>query len=153
MSDGVESLGRVRAKGIALLAITFAVGMLAGLAVERALASQRAPEMPAAGRRMVRPWARAALPPMFDRLDLAPGQKAEIIDILERARPQTEAIMEEMMPRLRAVMDSVQEEIRAVLTATQISKLDSLRQELGAPRLRRPRPFGRPQERGLRQRR
>ena len=134
MKDSVESLGRIRAKGIALLGVTFVVGMLAGLAAERALASRRGPEFPPP-RAMMRGGPRPGeLPPMFRRLDLSDEQETEIEAILERARPRTEAVWEEMRPRLEAAMDSVTEEIRKVLTADQSAKLDSITEEFRSRR-------------------
>lgn len=144
MTDGVESLGRIRAKGIALLAVTFIVGVLAGLAAERALASRRAPEFPPSGRPMMGGWRAGELPQMFRRLELTEEQRAQIETILERARPRTEAVLKEMMPRLHAAMDSVNQEIRLVLTPEQISKLDSIMEEMRSRRLRRRGRLGRP---------
>ncbi len=127
MKDGVESLGRVRAKGIAILLLTFLVGGLAGAALERARASRSAPEPTTRGWE-ARPGAfrPGRLPPAFGRLGLTDEQRARISEIMEQAWPQTEEIMSEMLPRLRAVTDSIHDEIRAVLTPEQAAKLDSL---------------------------
>jgi Spy/CpxP family protein refolding chaperone len=126
MRKGVESLGRVRAQGIVLLLVTFAVGALAGVAFERVRAARRTPESPGAEARRMPPWRPGMLPGMFEQLDLTQEQRARILDIMERSRPRTETMMQEMLPRLRAVTDSVRAEIRAVLTPEQGAKLDRL---------------------------
>ncbi len=128
MKDGIESLGRVRMKGMALLAVAFVVGGLAGGAVERVRAVKSAPAFGPPAGAMMRPGfgREGELPPMFLRLDLTEEQRARIQEILEESRPRTEALMEEMMPRLKAETDSVRERIREVLTPEQAAKLDSI---------------------------
>lgn len=125
MKDGLESLGRVRAKGISLLLITFVAGSLAGVALERVMAARRAPEL-GPGMGMMQPGMDVPFPRMFRELDLTPEQMTEIREIMERSRPHTEEILQETLPRLRAVTDSVRGEIRAVLSAEQAAKMDSL---------------------------
>ncbi len=143
MADGIESLGRIRAKGLSLLAVTFAVGLLAGIAAERSLASRRTPDFPfrppggaeaRTGPGAMRSWGAGGLPRMFEELDLTEEQRTEIAAILERWRPRTEAFMEEMMPRLRATSDSARAEIRAVLTTEQVAQLDSITDNMRARR-------------------
>lgn len=129
MKHGVESLGRVRAQGIALLLITFVVGALAGISLERVRAARLSPPA-SAGIGMMQPQREGRLPMMFRRLDLSPEQRAQIARILEAGRPRTDAILNQMLPRLRAVTDSVQTEIRAVLTPEQIVRLDTLMAEM-----------------------
>lgn len=143
MAEGIESLGRIRAKGLSLLAVTFAVGLLAGIAAERSLASRRTPDFPfrppGAGAAAMRPWGAGGLPRMFEQLDLTEEQRTEIAAVLERWRPRTEAFMEEMMPRLRATADSARAQIRAVLTTEQVAQLDSITDNMRARRgFRRP---------------
>lgn len=128
MKEGFESLGRVRAQGIALVAIVFVAGVLAGVAGDRLLAARRAPEPPPPDMTMLRPLRRGSLPGMFRQLDLTLAQRRQIVEILEQGEPRTEEILSEMLPRLRAVTDSVHAEIRAVLTEEQASRLDSLLQ-------------------------
>lgn len=127
MKEGVESLGRVRAKGIAILLLTFLVGGLAGAALERARASRGTPQ-PAARWWEARPGPRrpGGLPRMFRELNLTDEQRAQIHEIMEQAGPQTDEVLNELLPRLRAVTDSIHDEIRAVLTPEQAAKLDSL---------------------------
>ena len=130
MKDGLESLGRVRAKGISLLLITFVAGSLAGVALERVMAARRAPEL-GPGMGMMQPGMDVPFPRMFRELDLTPEQMTEIREIMERSRPHTEEILQETLPRLRAVTDSVRGEIRAVLSAEQAAKMDSMMAQWG----------------------
>jgi Spy/CpxP family protein refolding chaperone len=149
MTSGVESLGRIRAKGIALLLVTFLAGVLAGVAGAR-VAARRGPDLP----EPALPWVRGMegrLPRMFRDLDLTAEQRAQIADIIERGRPRTDAVMRELLPRLQAVTDSVHTEIRAILTPEQEVVWDSLlarmRGRPGAPfprRRSRPHDYGRP---------
>jgi len=125
MKNSVESLGRIRVQGIALLLITFVVGVLAGVALERVLALRRPPElMPPMS--MGQPLGKGPLPPMFAELELTPEQQSQIRDIMERSRPRTEELLQQTIPHLRALTDSVRMEIRAVLTTEQAARLDSL---------------------------
>ena len=132
MKNSVESLGRIRAQGVALLVVMFVAGVLAGMAFERLRAR---PDFPPPGQEpgidMMRPFSPGRLPPMFDELSLTAAQRAEIGEILERSRPRTDELLESMLPRLRAVTDSVRDEIRAVLTPEQAAKLDSLMADIG----------------------
>lgn len=157
MKNSVESLGRIRTQGIALLLATFVAGALAGMALERL---RTRPEFPPPGQErglgMMRPFAPGGLPPMFEELNLTDEQRASISEIIERSRPRTDELLQSMLPRLRAVTDSVREEIRAVLTPEQAVKLDSLMADVrgrfrgmrgepwergpGRPRPRRPGP-------------
>jgi Spy/CpxP family protein refolding chaperone len=125
MKDGLESLGRVRAKGLALLLITFVAGSLAGVALERIMAAQRTPELvPPMG--MMRPGMEVPFPMMFSELGLTPDQQTRIREIMEQSRPRTEDVLQETLPRLRALTDSVRQEIRSVLTPEQAATMDSL---------------------------
>lgn len=126
MKQSVESLGSVRAKGIALLVVTFIIGALAGGAVERARVARQAavPPQPVEGH--LPPLGQRRLPTAFRQLNLTASQRQEIAAILERAQPRTQLIMHEWLPRLRAVTDSVHAEIRAVLTPEQAARFDSL---------------------------
>lgn len=120
MSGGFESLGRIRFQGLALLAVAFLTGLLAGIAGDRVF---REPPEPAAEMRV--PWGRPGmLPPFFDRLDLSQDQRRRIREILERYRPRTDSVVEAMLPRLRVLTDSARMEIREVLTEEQRERLE-----------------------------
>lgn len=122
MKEGVESLGRVRAQGIALLLLTFVAGILVGLAAERVRAVRRAPRPFEPGPEMVGRFREGVMPSMFRALGLTAEQREQIAVIMESGRPRTEVVLDE----LRAVTDSIRQEIRAVLTAEQAAALDSL---------------------------
>jgi Spy/CpxP family protein refolding chaperone len=131
MKDGVESLGRIRTKGITLLAVTFLAGALAGGAAERIRMAKRPPppvEPPDFG--MMAGGRPGMLPRWFQQLDLTEEQRDQIRQIIESRREPTEQVMREMMPRLRAASDSVMAEIRAVLTPEQLEKWDELQAEM-----------------------
>ncbi len=149
MKDGLESLGRVRAKGFALLLITFLVGGLAGVTLERVIAARRAPE-PGPPLGMMRPGMEVPFPRMFRDLGLTPEQQSRIREIMEESRPRTEQLLSETMPRLREHTDSVRREIRAVLTPEQAAKMDSLFADM---RHRGPRQDEVPPGRGIPRRR
>lgn len=127
MKNGVESLGRVRAQGIALLLVTLVVGVLAGVALERVRAIRSLRDLTRSGAGMMRPWVMdGAMPAMYRELELTREQRAQIMEIMERSRPRTEEMLQHMLPRLRSVTDSVRMEIRAVLTPQQAARMDSL---------------------------
>ena len=125
MKETLESLGRIRTKGIALLVLTFVAGALAGVAVERVRTARQAPEPPPPDITMLRPLREGTLPPVLRQLNLTPAQREQIIQILERGRPRTDSILREMLPRLRATTDSIHAELRAVLTPAQLATWDS----------------------------
>ncbi len=120
MTDGIESLGRIRLQGIVLLAVAVVVGALAGAAGERVRAS-----------RVGAPPGEFMRPPggfrgLFDRLDLSEAQREQIEQIFRESRPLTDSLMNAWMPRVRVVMDSVQQRVRNVLTAQQREQLDEM---------------------------
>lgn len=123
MRDGVESLGRIKLQGLALLALAFLTGALAGAAGDRLLTRRITPERPGA-----RWGAPGMVPPFLERLDLSDEQRTRIREILEASRPVTDSILQQTMPRLRAITDSVRHEIQAVLTPAQRARLERERQ-------------------------
>ena len=124
MIPGVESLGRVRARGIVILVLAFLAGGILGVAVER-IRVRTAPIRP-----FDRPFDVARqpgpgqLPRFYERLDLSEAQKDSMRVILERARPKADSLMRQTFPLIRMYMDSVQQELRAVLTEQQREQLD-----------------------------
>jgi len=120
MNDGLESLGRVRLQGIALLVLALAAGALGGMALERVRASRARPEPPG--------WTprRGELPPGFGGLDLTAEQRERIDAIFRASRPRTDSVLRASLPRLEAIRDSVRAEIRAVLTADQQRRFDEM---------------------------
>jgi Spy/CpxP family protein refolding chaperone len=132
MKDGIESLGRVRAQGIALVIVAFVAGGLGGMALERVRAAGDEPHMRPRVVRM-----HDGLPPGFADLELTADQRQRIHAIMEARRHTTDSVLEASLPRLRATFDSVREEIRAVLTPEQRERFDAME-----PRMRH-RPGGR----------
>lgn len=126
MTDTIESIGRMRWRGLLVLALVFGAGLLGGSAAERLRAARVTPDEPR------RPPGRDRLPPGLERLGLTGAQRDSVFAILDRARPHTDSLMRSVMPALRAVMDSTRERIEAVLTPEQRA------------RFRRERPRGRP---------
>ncbi len=122
MKNGFESLGRIRAQGIALLLLTFIVGVLVGFAGERVRNARRTPPPFEPGQGISRQFREGRLPRMFQALRLTPEQRDQIAVIMENGRERTDAALDE----LRAVTDSIHQEIRAVLTPEQLAVWDSV---------------------------
>ena len=142
MIPGVESLGRVRARGIVILIAAFLAGGVLGVAAERIRAARTAPRVafdrPFGASRQPGP---GQLPRFYERLDLSPAQKDSMWAILERARPRTDSLMRQTVPLIRVYMDSIQRELRAVLTEEQREQLDRERETRRGRGMRR-RAFG-----------
>lgn len=123
---------RMRLAGMALLVVTFAVGMLAGTAFGRVL-SAREPGAPTAEE-----CERKRGPHhIFDELDLSPAQKTQIDAIMARRKARTDSLWQADGARVRAAVDSTRAEIRAVLTPAQAAEYDRRRQEIEDKKRRR----------------
>lgn len=121
-------LNRTRTLGIALLAVTFLVGGLAGAAFLRVLSAQEeAATAPDPGGCRGKGGGKEAF--LIDRLELSPEQRARVDGILERRREQTEAFWEREGGRLHLIVDSTRAEIRSVLSPAQQAEYDRLRAE------------------------
>lgn len=116
---------RMRMAGMALLAVTFAVGMLAGTAFGRVL-SAREPDPRAASAECQQ---KRGPHYIFDELDLTPEQRTRIDGIMARRRERTDSLWKTDGTRIRAAVDSTRAEIRAVLTPRQAVEYDRLRAE------------------------
>jgi Spy/CpxP family protein refolding chaperone len=115
---------RMRMAGMAMLVVTFAVGMLAGTAFGRVL-SAREP-----GTLTAEECERKRGPHhIFDQLDLTAAQKTQIDAIMARRRARTDSLWQMDGARIRAAVDSTRAEIRTVLTPAQAAEYDRLRQE------------------------
>jgi Spy/CpxP family protein refolding chaperone len=123
---------RMRMAGMALLAVTFAVGMLAGTAFGRVL-SAREPDARAAAAECE---AKRGPHHLFDELDLTAAQRTRIDGIMARRRDRTDSLWQTDGTRIRAAVDSTRAEIRAVLTPTQAVEYDRLRAEHEAKKRR-----------------
>jgi Spy/CpxP family protein refolding chaperone len=124
---------RTRLTGMALLAVTFVVGALAGTAFGRVLkAGEPAPGSPAAAE------CRGERGPhhIFDELDLTPEQRTRIDEIMARGRVRTDSLWKTEGTRIRAAVDSTRAEIRAVLTPAQRTEYDALREKRDQERRR-----------------
>ncbi len=121
MKGGIESLGRVRVQGVALLLLAFVAGVLGGMAAERIRATHFASQPPPS---MALGPGRDALPAGLNRLDLSADQQERIRTILAARQPITDSLVRTTMPRLMAIHDSVRAEIRAVLTPEQRQRFD-----------------------------
>jgi len=117
---------RMRLAGMALLAVTFVVGALAGTAFGRVLsADEPAPGSPAAAEC---PGERGPHH-IFDELDLSPEQRTRIDAIMARRRARTDSLWQTDGARIRAAVDSTRAEIRSVMTPAQAAEYDQLRQK------------------------
>ena len=116
---------RMRIAGMALLAVTFAVGMLAGTAFGRVLTA-REPDAATAAAECEQ---KRGPHHIFDELDLSAEQRTRIDGIMARRRERTDSLWQTDGARIRAAVDSTRAEIRAVLTPVQAAEYDRLRAE------------------------
>lgn len=133
MNVHLESLGRVKAQGVFLLAVVFVIGAFAGAAFERARESRFGPP-PRPGQGTPPEWRR--------QLRLTDDQDRRIREILEKNRSRADAILDQFLPRLQAVTDSIRVEVRAVLAPDQQKTFDRLQPALDRPLPDRRHPFG-----------
>ncbi|NNG16628.1 MAG: hypothetical protein HKM89_09115 [Gemmatimonadales bacterium] len=142
MIQGVESLGRVRARGIVILILAFLAGGVLGVTAERVRAVRSDSERPFARGLGGRPPLPGQLPRFYERLDLSQAQMDSMRAILERARPKADSLMRQTLPLLRMYRDSIQQELRSVLTEEQRGQLDREMAARGQGRGARRRAFG-----------
>lgn len=115
---------RMRIAGMALLAVTFVAGMLAGTAFGRVLnAGEPAQASAAAECRDRGPHH------ILDELELSPDQRTRIDAIMARGRVRTDSLWKSDGARIRAAVDSTRAEIRALLTPAQAAEYDELRRQ------------------------
>jgi len=107
-----------RVIGVALLAVTFLAGLIAGIAVEKKFSPHLKSQ------RMI-----YAVPvgTVLDGLDLTSAQRAQADSIMRERGPRSDAAMREAAVRLEAISDSVDSLLRSILTSSQLARLDSLR--------------------------
>lgn len=123
--------GGSRWVGMALVAVAFLTGGVAGMALDRTLrpvtAEARGPESVESrggsdrgGRSSFRgPGGIPDRLPILDELDLAPDQRAQVDSILEAGRRHVTTLWREQESTFRAAMDSTQARINAILTPEQ----------------------------------
>jgi Spy/CpxP family protein refolding chaperone len=121
--------GRSGWVGLALVAVVFLTGAVAGIAADRALRPATlegregtgsrgpAPERGLRAPRMPRPD--AGRMPLLDQLELSDEQRQRVDSILEQRRRQVTALWREHETTFRSAMDSTQQEILSVLTPGQ----------------------------------
>jgi Spy/CpxP family protein refolding chaperone len=113
---------------IALLA-TFGVGMLAGIAADRALILR-------GGHRRT-PHSAAFMMKRLDKtLDLTPQQEREVEAILRRGHDRVTGVWGSVRPRLRQEVEQTNAEIARVLTPEQRAKFEKIKMRM-SPRRRR----------------
>ncbi len=114
----MNSQSRSRVIGVALLAVTFLAGLIAGIAVEKKFSPHLKSQ------RMI-----YAVPvsSVLDGLDLTTAQRAQADSIVREREPRSGGVMREAAVRLEAISDSIDGSLRAILTSSQLARLDSLR--------------------------
>jgi Spy/CpxP family protein refolding chaperone len=130
---------RVRAQGLAVLAVVFVAGALAGAAAEHlrgpgrranAIESESAPtEQVVENMKM----AATRIPVLYEALQLTPAQREQIRAIMDASRPKTDFLLRETWPQLRALLDSLQRQVEQVLTPEQRARLTEMRRGVAAP--------------------
>jgi Spy/CpxP family protein refolding chaperone len=123
--NAANSPARARWIGLAVLALVFVAGAVAGAALEHA-------RKPLGG---VRP---PGIPPFVEELGLDQDQHAKILEIFERHGPEFEAGLKESFKAMEPTIDAIDAEIRLVLTPAQQAQFDSMRQRMREERARHP---------------
>jgi hypothetical protein len=104
---------RAWASGGALIAVTFAAGVFAGVGWERAHAPRRDATMMAAHQVMIR---------LGDELGLDSAQHQRIAEILKHHQSSVDSAWTSMQPRVRLALDSTLHDILGVLRPDQVAK-------------------------------
>lgn len=115
---------RARAVGLLLLAATFSVGALGGMAMEEAMGLD---------------WfdfldedASPSEDRLFTGMDLTDAQRARIDDIRDRREDRLEAYWESRVPEIQRIVDQSYGEMRAVLPPERHAEFDRRVRELRA---------------------
>lgn len=134
MTDRIESLGNVRARGILLLAVTFLAGGVAGAAVYRLFKPPQQTTLAAAERlARLRDLRRGdmteggrsvearneGIPVTLWNVDLTDEQRAKVRAIMARMQPTADSLMRSVRPRVFALDLQMRQEAMCVLTPTQ----------------------------------
>jgi hypothetical protein len=148
VKEGVESLGRVRAQAMVLLAIAFLAGAFVGGTIERVMFRRPHTDVVSTrggtrgGERGARPS--GGTPSWYESLGLSGDQRTKIAAILARRSQRVDSAWKSACVVIAPARDSSYKEIDAVLTPAQKAKRDSVR----ASRAQQPRggtragPFG-----------
>ncbi len=133
----MDTAARLRLQGMAMLAVTLGVGVLAGVAGERLRSAASAPEPPfELADRFNRGGVGGggSLPRPFQRLGLSDEQREQITAVMESRRARTDSLMQELLTPLGAEMDSVRAAIAEILTPEQLADLNAALDSLGPRR-------------------
>ena len=126
-------MARLRAQGLAVLAVAFLGGVLAGAAIEHWRISSRPAEMvetaPVPPEQVIEnmKMGGSGIPVLYEALQLTPEQRREIQTIMQANRPRTDSLLHRTWPQLRALLDSVRRQIEQVLTPEQRARLAVMR--------------------------
>jgi Spy/CpxP family protein refolding chaperone len=134
VTDSIESLGNVRARGIFLLAVAFVAGAVAGAAVYRLVQPPQQTTLAAADRlarlrdmrrgegeeggRRVDPR-NEGIPVTLWNVDLTDEQRAKVRAIMARMQPTADSLMRSVRPTVFALDLQMRQEAMCVLTPTQ----------------------------------
>jgi len=122
-----------RVAAVLLLTGMFAIGVVAGVALERARDRRgREPHRVRDGvpvwalpeRDQRRHWARVS-----DQLALTPEQRAQVDSILTRRARQLDAARAQVEPTMSAIMSSARSQIDSVLTPDQLARIQEMRRQ------------------------
>ena len=129
-----------RVAAVLLLTGMFAIGVVAGVALERARdrrgreqhrVRDGVPVWALPERDQRRHWARVS-----DRLALTPEQRVQVDSILTRRSRQLEAARAEVEPTMSAIMSSARSQIDSVLTPDQLTRIQEMRRQRAKERAR-----------------
>ena len=111
--------GRTAVLAGALLAMTFGVGVLSGIVLDRWLIPPKE-----SGIRVMRNYSS-----VLDALELTSDQRTRAQALMEASNPASEAVLRRASEELRQVADSVDQRLREILTPEQQARLDTMRRQ------------------------
>jgi len=126
-------VARLRAQGLAVLAVVFAAGALAGAAMDHWRVTSRPADVvemvPVPTEQVVEnmKMGGSGIPALYEALQLTPEQRTKIRSIMEANRPRTDSLLHQTWPQLRALLDSIRREVEQVLTPEQRTRLAAMR--------------------------
>ena len=115
---------KTRTVAVALLLLTFAVGLAGGVVADRLMLFHQHRILPSHGLKFV---AAHVLHRLDRELDLTPRQKEQISTILENRQRTIEATWQKIQPQVRQQMEQTDREIEQTLTPGQQKKFRALR--------------------------
>lgn len=115
---------KTRTVAVALLLLTFVVGLAGGVVADRLMLFRQHRILPSHGLKFV---ASRVLHHLDRELDLTPRQKEQISTILENRQRTIEATWQKIQPQVRQQMEQTDREIERTLTPGQQKKFRALR--------------------------